>query len=485
MRTPVPFRLVTIGLLSLALAACQAGSRPASPADAVGLPAADASSGASPNITPPAPAAISPLPGLDGQPSLAWLLVGHPGTSELQVILSTTGEVSLTIPDGAPRTNWDRVVTTTADENTTIVRDLIVQPGFGGPEVRIAGRWQLPTVGLDPTLLGRSLDGSTIALVEAPSGGSPEAAPSRSRFAILEHRLMDVVQTAGDTPFGPPRVIELPGTFEYDALSPDGRILYVVEHLDAEQRGRYQVRAVDVATGVMRDAVIVDKTKVDETMAGSPIAQVRRPGGVVLTLYRGPEHPFIHALNSAEAWAVCIDLPTGAGASTAGADGALDWGLAPSADGTAVYAVNASLGVVVDVDPIALSVRRSAAIATTAVGGPAARSAGGSGSIVLAKFGHADSGPIGRRVVASPDGRWIFAAGSGGIAAIRAKDLAIVRHDLPDAAIDGLGITPDGTVLFALLRASGEIVALTTGDGTRLAPVPGSGFDRLLAVAAW
>jgi hypothetical protein len=421
------------------------------------------------------------------EPSKAWLLVGRPGEPDLQLILSTTGEVGLDVPAGAPRNHWDRVVTVTPDGATTIVRDVIVQPGFGGPELRVAGNWQLPTVGLDPVPVGRSLDGSTIALVERSYDGSTDDSPGLSRFAIVEHALMDTVQTAGDAPLRLARVIELPGAFEYDALSPDGRILYVVQHLDEQQGGRYQVRAVDVSTGVMRDGIIVDKGNPDETMAGSPIAQLRQVNGVVLTLYRGPEHPFIHALMSTEAWAICIDLPAdgsfGAAAATDPA-AALDWGLTASADGSSVYAVNVSLGIAVDVDPAGLAVRRSASIASTASAPDDTRTAGAP-TIVLAKFGHGDVGPIGRRVILSPDGTMLYAAGPDGIVAIRTKDLVVVRRDLAGSAIDGLGITTPGTVLFALVDGSGEIVALDAANGKRLAPVPGSGYDRLLAVVPW
>src|SRR6185295_1961594 len=120
-----------------------------------------------------------------------------------------------------------------------------------------------------------------------------------TRFAVLRH-----------TPVGEPvtKVIELAGSFDYDAISPDGSSLYVVEHLEGDT-GRYQVRVVDTSTGVMRPAIIADKRNLGEAMAGWPIGQLRRPDGVVLTLYRGAEHPFIHALNTKEGWAVCIDLP--------------------------------------------------------------------------------------------------------------------------------------------------------------------------------
>ena len=107
-------------------------------------------------------------------------------------------------------------------------------------------------------------------------------------------------------------------------MSPDGSILYVAEHVPGPLAGRYQVRAVDTATGKMRDAIIVDKRNVDEEMAGWPVDQEARPDGVVLTLYRGAEHPFVHALQSIEAWAVCIDLPT---RGMENAQASTDWGV--------------------------------------------------------------------------------------------------------------------------------------------------------------
>ena len=143
---------------------------------------------------------------------------------------------------------------------------------------------------------------------------------------------------------------------------------------------------------------------------------------------------------------------------------------------TSVYAVNASLGLAVEIDPAGLTVRRSAAIPASATG-PAA------GSIILAKFGHGEFGPIGRRVVAAPDGTALFAAGASGVTVIRTKDLTVVRTDLAGSTIDGLGITPDGATLFALLRGSGQIVAVDARTGTRLGTVPGAGYDRLVAVA--
>jgi hypothetical protein len=462
MRTdPLP-RVLVVGLTVLSVVACSsAASR--SPSPSATVPAAASTVPASGTDAPHLDGR-TPLPDVAGQ---AWLVVGRRGEPGLQLTLSTTGEVAMAIPAGTPASSssWERVLTATAVGDDTVVRDTIVQPGLGGPELRVPGHWQLPMVGLDPIPAGRSLDGSTAVLVEGPY--DPSA--GRSRFAVVEHHVGDNLATAGDAGLRLARIIELPGAFEYDTLSPDGRILYVVQHLDGEAGGHYQVRAVDVSSGVLRDGVIVDKTHPEESMAGSPIAQVRRPGGLVLTLYRGPEHPFIHALNSTDAWAVCIDLPAGRSADDAAS---LDWGLTDGTDAASVFAVNASLGLAVEVDPSELAVRRSASIATTAAA-----------PIVLAKFGHGELGAVGRRLVPSPDGALLFAAGRNGLTVIRTSDLTVVRTGLAGSPIDALGVTPDGRTLFALLRDGGRIVAVDTATGRRLVTVPGEGYDRLLAVA--
>jgi hypothetical protein len=458
MRTdPLP-RVLLVGLTIVSIVGCSTAATPSSPR-ASRITSAPTSSTS-------APVAGTPMP---DDSAMAWLLVGRPGEADLHLVLSTTGEIQdMAVPDGAPAPDWRRVVTATVEGGSTVIRDQIVQPGFDGTELKIEGRWRLPTVGLDPIPAGRSLDGSTIALVE----GAYDPTAGKSRFAILQHYLLDAVQTSGDAPLRLARIVELPGAFEFDTLSPNGRILYVVQHLDGEAGGHYQVRAVDVANGVMREAVIVDKTHPDEIMAGSPIAQVRRPNGFVLTLYRGPEHPFIHALSSSDAWAICIDLPKGG--SDADAAASLDWGLASGLDQSSVFAVNASLGLAVEIDANDLSVRRSASIGTTAAS-----------PIVFAKFGHGEVGPVGRRLVPSPDGTLLFAAGTGGLSVIKTRDLAILRTDLAGSAIDALGITPDGMTLFALLRDGGRIVAVDAATGRQLGTVPGDGFDRLLAVAPW
>ena len=445
MTTPIA-RLAGIATFALILTGCAAGAPAKSPGSAGTGP--DASASAKPARTV-APTAVAASPD-------ALLVAGHTGQPGLEVLVASTGEGMLRLPTGVPTSReWGSLITTEAKPGSTIVRDLLVQPGYGGDATAIDGSWRLPTIGAEPVPVGLALDRQTIALVEGVEPGTN----GRTRFAILERGFA-----------AEPRIVTLKGRFDYDALSPDGHVLYVVEHLDTDAGGRYQVRAVDLPAGTLRDGVIVDKTNVDEVMAGYPLAQVRRADGGVFTLYRGTEHPFIHALNSVEGWALCLDLPA---VNADDATAARDWGLAASPDGGRLYAANATLGLVEQIDPANYEVSRQAQVKPLA----------GSG-IVLAKFGHEESGPTGRRVVIDPDGTTVYAAGSGGILAISAADLSVRARFETGAAVDALAVTPDGGTVFALL-ADGHIVKLDATTGQLESTVPGDDYDRLVAVVPW
>ena len=420
---------------------------------------------ATPVASPAAPAALPSAVGRPAQPGPAvvpgardaWLVVGRPGESGTRVMLASSGEEIFELPLGVPDATWGRLLTVTTTRPNSLIEDLVVQPGFGGALRSVEGAWRLPTVGLDPMPAGVSADGSTVVLVE----DIPEGAVARtvSRFAIVERSLR-----------AEPRIVEFPGIFDFDTLSPDGSILYVAEHVPGPLAGRYQVRAVDTSTGVMRDAVIVDKTNLDEQMAGWPLDQETRPDGVVLTLYRGIEYPFIHALQSAEAWAVCIDLPK-RGMDDGGV--IADWGVVATPDGRSSIAVNATLGIIVDIQPD-LAIRRTIDFEPSARRG-----------ITLAKFGHGDAGSVGRRVVAAPDGSAVFAAGARGIVRIDTADLAVTSRSLEGIAVDAIAITPDGKTVYALVHQDGRIAQIDAATGEVLGWAAGEGYDRLVGVVPW
>jgi hypothetical protein len=109
------------------------------------------------------------------------------------------------------------------------------------------------------------------------------------------------------------RRITLRGDFSFDAISPDGSTLYLVEYLSLGRRNfdptNYLVRALDARSGRLDPKPIVDPREPDEKMGGFPVTRATGPDGRwVYTLYEGGEHPFVHALDTTGRSARCIDL---------------------------------------------------------------------------------------------------------------------------------------------------------------------------------
>jgi len=434
---------------------------------AIGVLAACSTTGPGISAAPSVKSPTAPPPSATSTPTAsatagdAWILVGRAGEEGLTVILDSTLEEQIDVPLGVPGEQWGSVFTATPGTSSTVVKNVVIQPGYGGDGQTIDGRWVFPTIGADPVPVGVSADRSTLVVVEADvAHGTAGADRAKSRFAVLDAHLSGRDE---------PRIIELDGAFDYDALSPDGSLLYVAQQIPGTLEGRYQVRVVETATGRLRPDVIVDKRNVNEQMAGYPIDQSRHPDGMVLTLYRGAEHPFVHALSTVDAWAVCIDLPD---RGLDDADAAADWGIA--ALGTADVAVNATLGIAVDIDPTGLDVRRVAAFEPSAAA-----------AFRLAKFGHGDLGPSGRRVAASPDGTGFYTAGAGGVVRLGIKGLTVEQRYLVGTAVDAIAITPDGASIFALTRTGGRIARLDASTGAVERWVGDGGFDRLLGALPW
>ncbi|HEX6460482.1 MAG TPA: hypothetical protein VF032_16300 [Thermoleophilaceae bacterium] len=152
----------------------------------------------------------------------------------------------------------------------------------------------VPMVAIDGTPGGLSRDGRTLVLSQ-PRTRYPE---STSRLYLVNARTLRLR-----------RVITLRGDFSFDAISPDGRTLYLIQ-LSRRSFTRYAVRALDTSTGRLFPRPVVDATEPDEVMRGMPYARVTSPDGrYSYTLYAGGEKPFIHALDTVRRKAACIDLP--------------------------------------------------------------------------------------------------------------------------------------------------------------------------------
>jgi hypothetical protein len=94
-----------------------------------------------------------------------------------------------------------------------------------------------------------------------------------------------------------------------DAVSPDGRWLYLIRYRSV-RNNRYDVLAYDLARRHLLRTLIVDPREPDEKMQGFPLTRTMSADGRwAYTLYANPEGaPFIHALDTVRRTAACIDL---------------------------------------------------------------------------------------------------------------------------------------------------------------------------------
>ncbi len=160
----------------------------------------------------------------------------------------------------------------------------------------LPGFWGIPLVAFDGTAGGLSADGRTLILADS-NGVNPQA--KRSSFLVVNTKRFRVLQT-----------VRLKGSFSFDALSPDARTLYLIDHVYSnEDPTHYRVRAYDLRAQRLLPKVISDKTSWETDMQGLPVSRLAY-GGWAYTLYgaAGPR-PFVHALDLRHATAVCIDMP--------------------------------------------------------------------------------------------------------------------------------------------------------------------------------
>jgi len=212
--------------------------------------------------------------------------------------------------DGGPApgaiTGWDGVLAANGNiryvafttPGWTTVAAVDVEGGRAIEYRAIRGFYGVPLVAYDGTTGGVSADGSTLVLA---SFTGPVQSGQVSRFAVLR----------ADRHLKTRKIVTLRGLFSFDAVSPTGRMLYLIEYRQSDAAVTYRVRAYDTARGKLVPGSIVDRREPDKQMQGSPVTRASSQDGVwAYTLYARPAgKPFVHALDTRHARAFCIDLP--------------------------------------------------------------------------------------------------------------------------------------------------------------------------------
>lgn len=160
----------------------------------------------------------------------------------------------------------------------------------------LTGSFGVPMVAYDGSAGGLSRDGRRLVLVSHQSAAV-------TRFLVLDPKTLK-----------PRTALRLPGQWAFDALSPGGSLMYLIQYLgspDASGHQRYAVRVLNVNTHRLYPGALVDVREPDEKMTGT--AQTRaesRDGAWAYTLYSRPgRKAFVHALDTVHRRAFCVDLP--------------------------------------------------------------------------------------------------------------------------------------------------------------------------------
>jgi len=189
---------------------------------------------------------------------------------------------------------------TRADGANTTLLAVSERDGHALLQASLPASWGIPLVTFDGTTGGLSADGSTLVLGDASGYNGQGPLRPESRFLVVDTKTLASRSK-----------VKLRGDFGYDALSPDGKTLYLVQHMSKADISRYVVRAYDLAHHRLLPGRIADRTQRGWVMQGFPLARATSPDGrMAYTLYRNDGgYPFIHALDTVRGTAHCIGVP--------------------------------------------------------------------------------------------------------------------------------------------------------------------------------
>ena len=182
---------------------------------------------------------------------------------------------------------------TPGQHGTTTVRKLDGKETMASR--KLGGRFAVPAVTLRGEADGLSPDGRRLVLV----GPRRQVTHGPTQVRVLDTRSLRI-----------DRRFALQGAFTFDAISPDGSTIYFIQYLSPRDRTKYAVRAYNVQEGRLLRDPIVDPDEHAGEMRGYPLRRVQSPDRRwAYTLYDGGDgKPFIHALDTVEGRAVCVDL---------------------------------------------------------------------------------------------------------------------------------------------------------------------------------
>lgn len=364
----------------------------------------------------------------------------------IAIVDTATGTRERVLRVGVPSPDWSILYTASpayraSGADTTTIRAVSVATGKTLREKVVDRAYKLPVVDFGGLPAGLSPDGRWLTLFEAGDG--------KSRVVVM------------DTAFAQaPRPVELDGDFGFDAIDNNASVLFLIQYVVPSDRTRYQVRAFDLAQGLLRPGAVVDKTAGQPIMQGLRQTSVASPDGqYVFSLYFNWTHgPFIHALDVRSGVAQCIFLPRGK---------ELMWSLAMTPDASRLFAANGALGAAVEINTRTLKVIRS----TTQLGKSAKASPLTQLANWIAPPAHAKE--LLAHAALTADGQTLFMSVERGILAVNTGDFSLRGRYLTDTAIDSLAVSPDGARIYVVSSDVAKVLRVDLASGGAVTTVRG------------
>ena len=390
------------------------------------------------------------------------------GAGDVLVASTSSGDASIDGASGIVLAGGDGSVAT--PDGSTMFRATLTDAGTTVTSVDPRSGTTIDSVSITGSLelAVASVSGRAIALVPpapgAPPGSLPGVPVPRARTPIV------VAYPTGERD---PSRFRLEGNYEPEAFSIDDDRLFMIQYLPAEAPAVYRVVVLDLDSGDVSQVTGRFKSP-PERMPGVRLGQVYDPvTSQMYTLYSNqpgayahgyehaggsshdwPEQTFIHVLNLRRGWAYCAGLPEAMWGGTA-----REQSLAPSPDGRSLYVVDARDGLIAVMDTRTLEVVRTARVVLDT--DPGART----------------SLAVGR------DGATLFvasSAGQGTVTAIDTETLSLAERWPASIPISGLGISLDGSSLYA--AGGGRITVVDSGTGASIATLPTTGLGPIVGL---
>jgi hypothetical protein len=176
---------------------------------------------------------------------------------------------------------------------STVVRVDEIKTGETSLSTKVSGKFGVPTLTARGPGGGMARDGKTFVLQSL--GLKPT-----TQFLLLRTNDLSTADR-----------VSLKGTYGFDAMSPDGSMMYLIQHSTVQDIEHYVVRAYNLRTHTLLPNRIADKTQASWVMQGWAVGRATSASGRwVYTLYANPGGtPFVHALGTVRGVAHCVGIP--------------------------------------------------------------------------------------------------------------------------------------------------------------------------------